>query len=152
VAVLVAARRAIPPRNRSPTDRTSLIEFPYLALRPHYCWSIADGADWAMPILLPRRNSSMIFVWIGFPSALAPAARLLALQDANRHRRPLPGTGRSDQANPKCPLWVKSRHLRRNKSCPLYPRKRTLGGLNGTSDLSKSGSVICGQSIDLARG
>jgi len=24
-----------------------------------------------------------------------------------------------------CPLWVKSRHMRRNKSCPLYPRKRT---------------------------
>jgi enoyl-CoA hydratase/carnithine racemase len=24
-----------------------------------------------------------------------------------------------------CPLWVKSRHLRRKKSCPLYPRKRT---------------------------
>jgi len=25
----------------------------------------------------------------------------------------------------ECLLWVKSRHLRRNKSCPLYPRKRT---------------------------
>jgi enamine deaminase RidA (YjgF/YER057c/UK114 family) len=24
-----------------------------------------------------------------------------------------------------CPLWVKSRHLRRNKSCPLYPQQRT---------------------------
>src|SRR5512132_113349 len=23
-----------------------------------------------------------------------------------------------------CPLWVKSRHLRRNKACPLYPRQR----------------------------
>ena len=22
----------------------------------------------------------------------------------------------------KCPLWVKSRHMRRNKSCPLYPQ------------------------------
>jgi len=21
-----------------------------------------------------------------------------------------------------CPLWVKSGHMRRNKSCPLYPR------------------------------
>src|SRR5262245_63618841 len=25
----------------------------------------------------------------------------------------------------KCPLWVKSRHVRRKTSCPLYPRKRT---------------------------
>jgi hypothetical protein len=24
-----------------------------------------------------------------------------------------------------CPLWVKSRNVRRNKSCPLYPRERT---------------------------
>jgi hypothetical protein len=24
----------------------------------------------------------------------------------------------------ECPLWVKSRHTRRNKSCPLYPRQR----------------------------
>jgi hypothetical protein len=28
----------------------------------------------------------------------------------------------------ECPLWVKSRHSRCNKSCPLYPRKRTLAG------------------------
>ena len=25
---------------------------------------------------------------------------------------------------PECPLWVKSRHVRRKRSCPLYPRKR----------------------------
>jgi hypothetical protein len=25
----------------------------------------------------------------------------------------------------QCPLWVKSRHVRRKKSCPLNPRKRT---------------------------
>jgi hypothetical protein len=24
----------------------------------------------------------------------------------------------------RCPLWVKSEHMRRNKSCPLYPRQR----------------------------
>jgi hypothetical protein len=22
----------------------------------------------------------------------------------------------------RCPLWVKSRHVRRSKSCPLYPQ------------------------------
>ena len=27
-----------------------------------------------------------------------------------------------------CPLWVKSRHLRCNKSCPLCPRKQKSGG------------------------
>ena len=26
----------------------------------------------------------------------------------------------------RCPLWVKSRHLHRNKSCPLCTRKRTM--------------------------
>ncbi len=26
---------------------------------------------------------------------------------------------------PKCPLWVKSRHLSLSQRCPLYPRKQT---------------------------
>src|SRR5260221_4040585 len=38
--------------------------------------------------------------------------------------------------NCRCPLWVKSRHSRCNKSCPLYPRKRTLA-------LHKSMSALC---------
>jgi hypothetical protein len=27
----------------------------------------------------------------------------------------------------RCPLWVKSRHLRCTPECPLYTRKRTFG-------------------------
>jgi len=34
---------------------------------------------------------------------------------------------------PYCPLWVKSRHARRNKSCLLYPRKRTFAAESGMS-------------------
>src|SRR5262249_34573379 len=26
---------------------------------------------------------------------------------------------------PRCPLWVKSRHMQCKRSCPLYPQKRT---------------------------
>jgi hypothetical protein len=29
---------------------------------------------------------------------------------------------------PRCPLWVKSRHLQCKKACPIYRRLRTLRG------------------------
>jgi len=29
-------------------------------------------------------------------------------------------------ARHRCPLWVKSGHMRCNKPCPLYPQYRTL--------------------------
>jgi hypothetical protein len=32
----------------------------------------------------------------------------------------------------KCPLWVKSRHMRRNKACPLYPNSDRESGLPHT--------------------
>ena len=35
----------------------------------------------------------------------------------------------------RCPLWVISRHVRRNKSCPLYPQKRTCAVQLGMSAL-----------------
>ena len=28
-------------------------------------------------------------------------------------------------AHSQCPLWVKSRHVQRERTCPLYPRKQT---------------------------
>ena len=42
----------------------------------------------------------------------------------------------------KCPLWVKSRHLRCKKLCPLYPQKRTFGS---ASDLSALAAGLIGQ-------
>ena len=38
----------------------------------------------------------------------------------------------------KCPLWVKSRHLRCKKLCPLYPQ-------NSASDLSALAAGLIGQ-------
>jgi hypothetical protein len=40
------------------------------------------------------------------------------------HPGGLPGSA-SPTVLELCPLWVKSRHVRRKKPCPLYPRKRT---------------------------
>ncbi len=37
----------------------------------------------------------------------------------------------------RCPLWVKSRHLRRKTSCPLYLRKRTCAVQRGMSALGQ---------------
>ena len=37
----------------------------------------------------------------------------------------------------QCPLWVKSRHVRRKKSCPLYPRERTYAVQLGMSALGQ---------------
>src|SRR5262245_39283622 len=31
-------------------------------------------------------------------------------------------TGRVGSEDSRCPLWVKSRHVRRTRPCPLYPR------------------------------
>jgi hypothetical protein len=52
----------------------------------------------------------------------------------------------------ECPLWVKRRHVRRNRSCPLYPRKRTcavLGmsakGQNQTLGLRRLCLEYCGR-------
>src|SRR5262249_40317634 len=46
----------------------------------------------------------------------------------------------------QCPLWVKSRHMRRNKSCPLYsqlrPQKRIFA-LRHVRFTPKSGHVQC---------
>ena len=36
-----------------------------------------------------------------------------------------------------CPLWVKSRHMRRNKSCPLYPQKQTCAVQLGMSAMGQ---------------
>src|SRR5262249_11527834 len=43
------------------------------------------------------------------------------------HFRPIPvsfSEPNADAAYGSCPLWVKSRRVRRTSSCPLYPKKR----------------------------
>src|SRR5262245_22903263 len=53
----------------------------------------------------------------------------------------------------RCPLWVKSRHMQRNRRCPLYPqqrpRKRT--STNTMSALPPKAGV-CGASADVGYG
>src|SRR5262249_39772254 len=54
----------------------------------------------------------------------------------------LPARVKPGSAEISCPLWVKSRHVRRKKPCPLYPRKRTCAVQLRMSAKAQSGHEI----------
>ena len=53
--------------------------------------------------------------------------------------------------SPRCPLWVKSRHVQRKKECPLYPESRHLQ-CNSACPLSAKADISFDDPMDAGGG
>jgi len=88
------------------------------------------------PLGDPKIESDHTFLATVLPIENLPLARVLIrvrnrpLRECHRNR-PQSKTneslacGLSKKAGLRCPLWVRSRHVRCTRPCPLYPQKRT---------------------------